>query len=218
MTDLIKNSHGMSDTPEEREYELRAQIGAIWSGGRLFIGMYTFLLASLAFSYFYLRSSNNGLLWRPDHVTAPTAYGWCIYSLTLLAAFMAIFGQSRLRKGSVSEWQIAIWVGVAAALLALFLQIWEFTALPFFPGSSGYASTFIGYSVINIMTIFIVAYWLETTVARSHRMTKELEEENCHLTGHPIAQAFRANVASMTYFTGFVVLASTLLFAMFYLL
>ena len=88
----------MSDTPEEREFELRAHIGAIWSGGRLFIGMYTFLLASLAFSYFYLRSSNNGLLWRPDHVTAPTAYGWTIYSLTLLAALMAIFGQSRLRK------------------------------------------------------------------------------------------------------------------------
>jgi len=101
MTDMIKNSHQMSDTPEEREFELRAHIGAIWSGGRLFIGMYTFLLASLAFSYFYLRSSNNGLLWRPDHVTAPTAYGWTIYTLTLLAALMAIFGQSRLRKGGV---------------------------------------------------------------------------------------------------------------------
>ena len=221
----------MSDTPEEREFELRAQIGAIWSGGRLFIGMYTFLLASLAFSYFYLRSSNNGLLWRPNHITAPTAYGWTIYCLTLLAVLMAIFGQSRLRRGNVAEWQTAIWVGVVASLLALFLQIWEFTALLLDSfaiaaqslvgaalGSSGYASTFIGYSVFNIMTIFIVAYWMETTVARSHRMPKEMEEINCHLSGHPIAQAFRANVASMTYFLGFVALASTLLFAMFYLL
>jgi hypothetical protein len=218
MTDIARDAHGMSDTPEEREFELRAQIGAIWSGGRLFIGMYTFLLASLAFSYFYLRSSNNGLLWRPNHITAPTAYGWTIYCLTLLAALMAIFGQSRLRRGQVAEWQTAIWVGVVASLLALFLQIWEFTAVPFFPGSSGYASTFIGYSVINIMTIFIVLYWMETTVARSHRMPKEMEEINCHLTNHPVAQAFRANVASMTYFLGFVALASTLLFAMFYLL
>jgi heme/copper-type cytochrome/quinol oxidase subunit 3 len=218
MTDMIKNSHGMSDTPEEREFELRAHIGSIWSGGRLFIGIYTFLLASLAFAYFYLRSSNNGLLWRPDHVTAPTAYGWSIYSLTLLAVLMAIFGQSRLRKGGVFEWQTAIWVGVAAALLALFLQIWEFTAVPFYPGSSGYASTFIGYSVMNILTIFIVAYWLETTVARSLRMNKELGGVNSQLSMHPSAQSFRANVASMTYFLGFVALASTLLFAMFYLL
>jgi len=218
MTDMIKNSHGMSDTPEEREFELRAHIGSIWSGGRLFIGMYTFLLASLAFAYFYLRSSNNGLLWRPDHVTAPTAYGWAIYSLTLLAVLMAIVGQSRLRKGGVFEWQTAIWVGVAAALLALFLQIYEFTAVPFYPGSSGYASTFIGYSVMNIFTIFIVAYWLETTVARSLRMNKELGGRNSQLSMHPSAQSFRANVASMTYFLGFVALASTLLFAMFYLL
>jgi heme/copper-type cytochrome/quinol oxidase subunit 3 len=218
MTDMIKSSPKMSDTPEEREFELRAHIGAIWSGGRLFIGIYTFFLASLAFSYFYLRSSNNGLLWRPDHVTAPTAYGWTIYTLTLLAALMAIFGQSRLRKGSVSDWQTAVWVGVAASLLALFLQIWEFVAVPFYPGSSGYASTFIGYAVINVLTIFIVAYWLETTVARSIRLNKELAGVSPQLSMHPSAQSFRANVASMTYFLGFVALASTLLFAMFYLL
>jgi heme/copper-type cytochrome/quinol oxidase subunit 3 len=218
MTDMIKSSPKMSDTPEEREFELRAHIGAMWSGGRLFIGIYTFFLASLAFSYFYLRSSNNGLLWRPDHVTAPTAYGWTIYTLTLLAALMAIFGQSRLKKGSVSDWQTAVWVGVAASLLALFLQIWEFTAVPFYPGSSGYASTFIGYSVMNILTIFIVAYWLETTVARSLRLKKELNGVSPQLSMHPSAQSFRANVASMTYFLGFVALASTLLFAMFYLL
>jgi heme/copper-type cytochrome/quinol oxidase subunit 3 len=218
MTDMIKSSHKMSDTPEEREFELRAHIGAIWSGGRLFIGMYTFLLASLAFSYFYLRSSNNGLLWRPDHVTAPTAYGWTIYTLTLLAALMAIFGRSRLRKGYVSDWQTAVWVGIAASVLALFLQVWEFTAVPFYPGSSGYASTFIGFSVINILTISIVAYWLETTVARSLRLKKELDGVSPQLSMHPSAQAFRANVASMTYFLGFVALASTLLFAMFYLL
>jgi heme/copper-type cytochrome/quinol oxidase subunit 3 len=218
MTDMIKSSHKMSDTPEEREFELRAHIGAIWSGGRLFIGMYTFLLAALAFSYFYLRSSNNGLLWRPDHVTAPTAYGWTIYTLTLLAALMAIFGQSRLRKGVVSDWQTAVWVGVAASLLALFLQVWEFTAVPFYPGSSGYASTFIGYSVINILTIAIVLYWLETTVARSLRLKNELGGVSFQVSMHPSAQAFRANVASMTYFLGFVALASTLLFAMFYLL
>ena len=138
--------------------------------------------------------------------------------MTLLAVLMAIFGQSRLRKGGVFEWQTAIWVGVAAALLALFLQIWEFTAVPFYPGSSGYASTFIGYSVMNILTIFIVAYWLETTVARSLRMNKELGGVNSQLSMHPSAQSFRANVASMTYFLGFVALASTLLFAMFYLL
>ena len=218
MTDTIKNSHGASSTPEEQEFELRAHIGSIWSGGRLFIAMYTFLEASLVFSYFYLRSSNNGLLWRPNHVTAPTSYGWAIYTMILLMGLMAFYGQSRLRKGSVFDWQIAGWIGVAAGLVALMLQIWEFTAVPFYPGSSGYASTFIGYSVMNIGTIVVVTYWLETALARSYRLRKELGGVSPVLSMHESAQSFRANVAAMTYFFGFIALASTLLFAMFYLL
>ena len=218
MTDTIKNSDGPSSTPEEQEFELRAHIGSIWSGGRLFIAMYTFLEASLVFSYFYLRSSNNGLLWRPNHVTAPTSYGWAIYTMILLMGLMAFYGQSRLRKGSVFDWQIAGWIGVAAGLVALMLQIWEFTAVSFYPGSSGYASTFIGYSVMNIGTLVVVTYWLETALARSYRLRKELGGVSPVLSMDESAQSFRANVAAMTYFFGFIALASTLLFAMFYLL
>ncbi|HVA69940.1 MAG TPA: hypothetical protein VNF08_01280 [Acidimicrobiales bacterium] len=218
MTDTFKNPKRMSDTPEEREFELRAHIGSIWSGGRLFIGMYTFLVASLCFSYFYLRSSNNGLLWRPHHVTAPTSIGWAIYSLMLLTTLFAIFGQTRLRKGAVLDWQVAGWTGVGAGLVALLLQIWEFTAVPFYPGSSGYASTFIGYAVINIITISAGTYWLETTLARASRLRTELGGANPMTSMAPTAQSFRANVAAMTYFWGFIALASTLLFAMFYLL
>ena len=212
------NDPKMSDTPEELEFELRAHVGAIWSGGRLFIGVYTFLLTSLVFSYFYLRSSNNGLLWRPHNVTAPTSFGWAIYTLTLMTALLAIYGQTRLRKGGVIEWQVAGWTGVAAMLVALMLQIWEFTAVPFYPGSSGYASTFIGYSVMNIMTIVIGLYWLETVLARGLRLDKELGTGNIVVSRDPSAQSFRANVSSMTYFWGFIALSSTLLFAMFYLL
>src|ERR1019366_5091049 len=135
---------------------------------------YTFLIASLAFSYFYLRSSNNGLLWRPNHVTAPTAFGWSIYSLMLLTAFLAIFGQRRLRKGAVADFQLAAWIGVFTGLTALFLQSWEYAAVPFYPGSSGYASTFIGFTVINIATIIAGTYWLQTALARSLRLRKEL--------------------------------------------
>jgi hypothetical protein len=165
-----------------------------------------------------LRSSNNGQLWRPDHVTAPTSLGWAIYSLELLTAVLVIFGQLRLRKGEVLDWQVAGWTALAAVLLALFLQIWEFTAVPFAPGSSGYASTFIGWAVINIMTLLFGAYWIETTLARSIRMHKETGSKFAELSMDPSAQLFRANVASMTYFWGFVALSGALFFAMFYLL
>ncbi len=216
--ELIKEAQSVSDTPEEQEFELRAHIGSVWSGGRLFIAMYTFLDASLIFSYFYLRSSNNGLLWRPNHVTAPTSYGWAIYSLVLLATLMAFYGQTRLRKGSDLDWQFASWVGVIAGLFGLLLQIWEFTAVPFAPGSSGYSSTFIGFACMNIMTLVVVTYWMETALARSYRLRKEVGGDKPIMSMHPSAQSFRANVSAMTYFFGFTALASTLLFAMFYLL
>ncbi len=217
MTDTFKGSKYALATPEEREFELRSHLGAIWTGGRLFIGMYTFMLASLAFSYFYLRSSNNAQLWRPNHITAPTYYGFFIYGFMVLTAILAIYGQWRLRKGEVADWQVAGWTGVASGLIALFLQIWEFTRVPFYPGSSGYASTFIGYAVMNIGTIAVGTYWLETTLARSLRMRRELGE-GAELSSSPSAQSFRANVASMTYNWGFIALGATLFLVLFYLM
>ncbi|HUX03578.1 MAG TPA: hypothetical protein VMV53_01540 [Acidimicrobiales bacterium] len=218
MTDTFKGSNAPTSTPEEAEFELRAHLGSVWTGGRLFIGMYTFMLASLAFSYFYLRSSNNAQLWRPNHITAPTYYGFFIYALLLLAAILAVYGQWRLRKGGVADWQVAGWTGVGCGLLALFLQIWEFTKVPFYPGSSGYASTFIGFAVMNIGTIVIGTYWLETTLARSLRMRKEIGGKDPELSNNPSAQSFRANVSSMTYFWGYIALTSTLFLFMFYLM
>jgi heme/copper-type cytochrome/quinol oxidase subunit 3 len=217
MTNTLKST-GPSDTPEEREYEMRAQISSIWTGGRLFIGIYTFMLAALVFSYFYLRSSNNGLLWRPDHVTGPRSYGLFVFGFSLLTSILAYFGRQRLVKGSFSDFNVAAWSGVATGLLALLFQILELSHLGFFPGSSGYASCFVGFAVMNIATLAISAYWLETTVARGMRIRRELSGDNPEFSSHPRARAFRADVAAMAYFQVFAALTGALLFAMFYLM
>lgn len=218
MTDTFSKAEGLSSTPEEREFELRAQIGSIWSGGRLFIGMYTFLLASEVFSYFYLRSSNNGMLWRLPHQHAPIAYGWAVFISMTITALLAMYGQRRLRKGNVADFQVAGWTGVGIGLIALILQIWQLTKLSFFPGSSGYASTFMGFVVLNIISIVLGTYWLETTLARSLRLRKELGGESPELSTAPEARLFRANVASMAYFWGFLALSGAMFTAMFYVM
>jgi len=217
MTDTYNKQGVMSTTPEEVEFELRAHVGAIWTGGRLFIGMYTFLVASLAFSYFYLRSSNNSSLWRPNHVTAPTAYGWSIYGMMLAAGLLAYFGQTRLRKGEVIDWLVSCWIGVGLGVVALFLQIWELVVLNFYPGSSGYASTFVGFVVFNIISITLGTYWLETAVARAHRMRRDMGD-GAVLANTAAGRSFRANIASMTYFWGFLSLVGTMFLLMFYVL
>ncbi len=216
MTDTYKDSLAPNETPEEREYEFRAHIGSLWTGGRLAIGISTFLYASEAFAYFYLRTSNNSHLWRLPGQLAPLYYGWTVLICLLLMSGLAIYGQSRLRKGFTNDFQVTGWTGVAAGLIALFFQCWELVKLPFYPGSSGYSSTFMGFVVMNIMTIVFATFWMETTAARALRMRKELGGTTPELSSAHTARSFRANVSSMTYYMGFVAIVSVMFFLMFY--
>ena len=136
----------LQETPEEIAFELRAQEGALWTGGRLLIGIWAFAFAALAFAYFYLRSANNEDLWRPGGITAPTATGAAIFAITVAAALLVQFGERRFRDNETLDWQVAGWTAVLGGLLVIGLQIWQLTDLPFFPGSSGYASCFIAWA------------------------------------------------------------------------
>src|SRR3984957_5993681 len=148
----------LSETPEEIAFELRAQEGALWTGGRLLIGIWAFAFAALAFAYFYLRSSNDEDLWRPGGITAPTAVGAAIFAIAVASALLAQFGERRFRNNQTLDWQVAGWTAVLGGLLAVGLQIWQLTELPFFPGSSGYASCFIGWSILNIVLMLTCPY------------------------------------------------------------
>ncbi|MHB1970261.1 MAG: hypothetical protein ACYCPK_08540, partial [Acidimicrobiales bacterium] len=143
-------------------------------------------------------------------------YGWTVLICLLLMAGLANYGHRRLKKGYTNDFQVAGWTGVAAGVIALFFQIWELVVLPFYPGSSGYASTFIGFVVMNIMTIVFATYWMETTVTRALRLRKELGGTNPELSSAYPARSFRANVSSMSYYMGFVALVSIMFFLMFY--
>ena len=152
-TSSSRASPQLHETPEEIAFELRAHEGALWTGGRLLIGIWAFAFAALAFAYFYLRSANNEDLWRPRGITAPTAAGAAIFALTVAAALLVQFGERRFRTGETLDWQVAGWTAVLGGLLVIGLQIWQLTDLPFFPGSSGYASCFIAWAAMNIAVV-----------------------------------------------------------------
>lgn len=207
----------LRETPEEVAYELRSAEGAIWSGGRLLIGILTFAFASLAFSYFYLRSANNGNLWRPHGITAPTGLGTAIVAIVVAAALLNAYGTKRLRLGQALDWEVAGWVTVGAGLLAAGLQVFELTSLPFYPGSSGYASCFIGWAALNTALLLSGTYWLETLLARSMRLRKAVADDGgTQRSTTPAARLFRINLDSCNYFWGFIVVVSVLFWVLFY--
>lgn len=209
----------LHETPEEIAYELRAQEGALWTGGRLLIGIWAFAFAGLGFAYFYLRSSNNENLWRPKGVTAPTDVGAAIFAVTVASALLAIYGNRRFRRDQTLDWDVAGWLAVLGALVAVGLQIWQLTLLPFFPASSGYASCFIAWSALNIALLVSGAYWLETLLAREIRLHRAVADDGGSSRSHlPAARLFRANLEGCTYFWGFIAVVGAFFWVLFYVI
>lgn len=208
-----------TETPEEVAFELRAHEGALWTGGRLLIGIWGFVFAALAFAYFYLRSANNEDLWRPKGVTAPTAWGAAIFAITLACGVLIVFGYRRFLRGLVFDWMVAGWTAVAAALCVVGLQVWQLTELNFYPGSSGYASCFIAWACTNIAVVLAGAYWLETSLARELRLHRAAAQDGgTARSALPNARMLRVSLEGCTYFWGFLSAVAAFFWVLFYVM
>ncbi len=206
-----------TESPEEAAFELRAHEGALWTGARLLVGIWSFAYASLAFAYFYLRSGNYDDLWRPKGVTAPTGSGAAIFAFTLAAAALCILATRRLAVGRHLEWSVAGWTGVGAAVVGIGLQIWQLTQLPFFPGSSGYASCFVGWAGLNIAVLVCGAYWLETALARDLRLRATAARTGSD-PSFVSQRQLRLNADGCSLFWGFVAFGGAFFWVLFYVL
>ncbi|MGD0809841.1 MAG: hypothetical protein ABSA91_09045 [Acidimicrobiales bacterium] len=206
------------ETPEEIEYELRAAEGATWTGTRLLIGVVGFAFASLAFAYFYLRSSNSEGLWRLHGESAPMALGSAVFALTVGAAALLYLGNLRRRQGTNLDWQVAGWTVVVLGLLTVALQVLELTRLSFYPGSSGYASCFIAWAVMNIVLLLACVYWIETLLARLARLRRAMADEGVAPGGLPADRIHNASAEGCVLFWGFAAFISTLFWVFFYVM
>jgi heme/copper-type cytochrome/quinol oxidase subunit 3 len=206
------------ETPEEIEYELRATEGSLWTGTRLLIGAVGFAFASLAFAYFYLRSSNNEGLWRLNGEGAPMSLGATILGLTVGAAALLFLGNLRRRQGTDVDWQVAGWTVVVLGLLSVALQIFELTRLSFYPGSSGYASCFIAWAVMNASLLLGSVYWIETLLARSARLRRAMAEEGAAQGRLPADRVHHASAEGCVLFWGFAAFIATLFWVFFYVI
>jgi heme/copper-type cytochrome/quinol oxidase subunit 3 len=228
---------GYVATPEEMAYEARAGENALFTASRVVIGAFGFAFAALAFAYFYLRSANSEGLWRPHGVTAPVGTGTAIMALAVASTGLLMFGLRQLRRNDVLTWDVAGWTAVGSGLLALGLQCWELTDLPFSPSTGGYTSVFIGWAVMNIMLLVSGVYWAETLLARHARLRsvigqaqaaehvpsgfegseQTLDQMTTVWRAQRSGTLFRVNVESCTYFWGFLALVSVFFWIFFYI-
>jgi len=153
---------------EENAYYHEAALNATWTGARLALGALSFLFGSFAFAYFYLRSSNSSSKWLPSSTIPPHQYwGATIFALVAVSALVQTLGLQRIKNGHKATWMIAALVALALGLAAVVCQIVELLTLPFQPGMSGFASVFVGFYPVALVTWLAAMIWLEMMIMRA---------------------------------------------------
>ena len=137
----------------------------------------------------------------------------------MACALLVVYGYRRFRRAQTLDWDVAGWIAVLGALIVVGLQIWQLTEMPFFPGSSGYASCFIAWAALNIALLLAGAYWLETLLAREIRLQRAVADDGGASRSHlPAARLFRVNLEGCTYFWGFIAVVGAFFWVLFYLI
>jgi heme/copper-type cytochrome/quinol oxidase subunit 3 len=156
---------------EEAAFYHEAGLNAAWTGSRLALGSLSFLFGAFAFAYFYLSSSGGHSKWLPSSTTPPHAwYGATIMALIVVSALVQTVGLQRIKGGRKGPWAVSALVALVLGLVAVALQIVELLNLPFQPGQSGFASVFVGFYPVALVTWLAAMVWLEILIVRGRRI------------------------------------------------
>jgi heme/copper-type cytochrome/quinol oxidase subunit 3 len=153
----------LAEPPEVQERNL-------WLGVRVLAGVTVMFFLAFVFAYFYLRSLNNGNhggRWRPPSVDPQQAYGAVIVGLFVLSA--ALFAYADRAARSARSYLPAAGLALALGLAGCVVQGFEYTNLGFTPLQGGYASVFLGWTLLFTVFALFALYWLEIVFATGLR-------------------------------------------------
>jgi len=159
---------GLSRETEEEGFYHEAALNAAWTASRLAIGGLCFLFGSFMFAYFYLRSINASGRWLgPGYHPPSMLMGTVIMAAVLASAATHYAALQQIKAGKKNLWVIGAVTTLILGVGAVVLQIIELLFLPFWPGSSGFSSVFVGFYPVFIVVLLAGMIWLETLLARA---------------------------------------------------
>jgi hypothetical protein len=91
-------------------------------------------------------------------------------ALIVVSALVQTLGLQQIKAGRKGPWASAAVVALVLGLVAVALQIIELLNLPFQPGQSGFASVFVGFYPVALVTWLAAMVWLEILVVRARRI------------------------------------------------
>jgi heme/copper-type cytochrome/quinol oxidase subunit 3 len=210
---------GLTRESEEAGFYHEAALNASWTGVRLALGGLSMAFGCFVFAYFYLRSLNSNHLWHPAGFKGPQPWaGAVIMALVVVSALVQWAGLTRIKAGHKGTWMQAAVLALLLGLAAIGLQIWQLFHLPFFPGSAGFASVFVGATPIFVFILFCVMIWLETLImrARSIRDIHFVEQPPTYAEAFAV-QRFQASLSALTVSLNYLAAIAILFWILFYL-
>jgi heme/copper-type cytochrome/quinol oxidase subunit 3 len=123
----------------------------------------------------------------------------------------------QIKVGRKRVWQIGGLIALLLGLAAVAMQITELATLPFWPGSSGYASVFTGFYPVFLTTQLFVLLWLEILLARSRHIPtiSFVEQPPTHAEVFSV-QRFQASLSAFATVWTYLALMSFLFWLLFY--
>jgi heme/copper-type cytochrome/quinol oxidase subunit 3 len=220
MADMTSTgAEGLTPELEEAAYYHEASLNSAWVGSRLSLGALTFGFGAFIFAYFFLRSTNSFGMWSPAGFHDPQMWaGTLIMSLVVASAVIQAVALQRLKRGRKAEWIIGAEIALVFGLAAIAIQVWQLLNLPFFPGTSGFASVFVGTNPVFITVAFVVMVWLHMLVGRCRRIPQiSFVEQPPTYTEAFALQRFQAALSGFTLVWGYLAIVAVVMWCLFYL-
>ena len=220
MADTATPPPGLTAAEEEQIFYHESAVNAVWTGARLALGALTFLLGAFAFAFFYLRSLNSDGRWEGSAFHSPSMVtGTVIMLLAVVSAGLHYGALQQIKAGRKRVWQIGGIVALLLGLAAVAMQITQLCTLPFWPGSSGYASCFTGFYPVFLTVQLAVLIWLETLLARSRFIptVSFVEQPPTHAEVFKV-QRFQASLSAFSTVWTYLALMSLLFWVLFYVI
>jgi heme/copper-type cytochrome/quinol oxidase subunit 3 len=211
---------GLSRETEEEGFYHEAALNAAWTGSRLAIGGLCFLFGSFLFAYFYLRSINASGRWEGSGFVHPSmVMGTVIMLCVLVSAGIHWAALQQIKAGNKTLWVWGAAIALALGVASVVLQIIELLDLPFWPGSSGFSSVFVGTYPVFLTVVFVAMIWLETLLARSRFIPaiSFVEQPPTYKEAFAV-QRFQASLSGFAVIWNFLALVAILFWVLFYVI
>jgi heme/copper-type cytochrome/quinol oxidase subunit 3 len=208
----------MSPAEEEAVFYHEAALNASWTGVRLALGGLSFLFGSFVFAFFYLRSLNSHNLWYTAQTHPKMWLGLLLMLLVVVSALVQTASVELLKRGNKAAWQRGALVALVVGLASVGLAIYQLSDLPFWPGSSGFASVFVGYWPVYLTIVFCAMVWLEILIMRVRSIPQISFVEQPPTYGDAFGvQRFQASLSAFTLCWNYLAVVGIIAWILFYL-